>query len=737
MWRAAVAAVAVGSVAGAHPAMVGAGPAGPRFVVPDRTPTGGVLPEDVATGDFTGDGNADVIVANLGPDAFTGGVAVLRGDGTGNLADPIRTGVGTQNGTQEVAPGDFDEDGRLDAAVVTGTTGGAGPIRILIGNGAGGFTLGQTLLAGDGHIEAADFTGDGHLDLAFLYEGGAATVKLFPGLGTGRFGAAVDLPRSWDAYDLEVADVNGDGRPDLVGASGGPVWVMLNQGGGAFSEQVSSYDGGITGLEMTLGELTGDGIVDVAVVTASDGGVKIGRGTGDGHFVLASQLTGVSFATGWIASGDWTGDGLADLVVNNEYASESNIVVLFKGAGNGTFGGATYWTTGNDDPTPVHLDGDGRLDLVTFSSDPGFVYATLNAGSGKLRAPQSTVAPALGAPETGDVNADGLPDVVTVGTRVAAYLGRGSGKFTPVVSSNGVSEGVGQIRLADFNEDGKLDVVAGLTHIGPLPNNLAVFTGNGAGGFSGPTRLPTTDWNASNESVAAGDVNGDGHADIVGRTNTQLAVLRGNGNGTFQPALLSGVGGFGQFGTHLTDVTGDGVLDVVAIVKTGGPDFGSGVVRVERGNGDGTFTLLQTLGFDGNPGTPGLIADLDGDGRDDVALTATRGSNGGRSGMRVGLNTGTAIGPLAFYAYPPFPLGDIDAADFDADGDLDIAGAGFVSLAVAVNDGAGTFTTPVELVGTTSSSRVAADFTGDGRPDIFSINSTDRALYSIYVNRSR
>jgi hypothetical protein len=732
-----VAGLVLGAVATVAPGSASAAAAGPRFVVPDRTPGGGVLPQDVATGDFTGDGRADVVVANLGPDAFTGGVAVLRGDGAGNLADPVRTSVGIQNGTQEVAPGDFDEDGKLDAAVVTGTTGGAGPIRILLGTGTGTFTLGQTLLAGDGHIEVADFTGDGHLDLVFLYEGGAATVKLFTGLGTGRFSAAVDLPRSWDAYDLEVADVNGDGRPDLVGAAGGPIWSMLNLGGGAFSEQVFDMGSGLSGMELAVADLNGDAVPDLALATGSNGDVQIGLGRGDGTFAAGPTYQDVSFATGSIAAGDWTGDGVADLVVDNDYAEESNIVVLLRGNGDGTFGGGTYWTTGNDDPTPVHLDGDGRLDLVAFSTDPGLVYATLNAGNGKLKAPQSTVTTALGAPETGDVNNDGLADVVTLSSRIAAHLGRGAGRFTSVVGTNGVSEGVGQIRLADLNEDGRLDVVAGLTHVGSLPNNLAVFTGNGAGGFSGPTRLATGDWNASNESVAVGDVNGDGHVDIVGRTNTQVAVLRGNGNGTFQAPLLSGVAAFSQYGTHLLEVTGDGVVDLVHIVKTGGPDFGNGYIRVLRGNGDGTFTSVQTLGFDGNPSTPGLVADLNGDGRLDVVASGTRGSNGGRSGIRVSLATGTALGPITFYPYPPFPMGDIDAADFDGDGDLDVVGGGFASLAVAVNDGTGTFTGPVEVIATSSTARVVADFTGDGRPDVFSINPTDRGLYSVYVNRAR
>lgn len=711
----------------------GAAPAGPRFVVPDRTATGGVLPQDVATGDFTNDGRVDVVVAHLGPDAFLGGVAVLPGDGAGNLGNPIRTSVGTQNGTSEVAPGDFDEDGDLDVAVVTGTTGGAGPIRILLGTGTGTFTLGQSIIAGDGHIEAGELTGDGHLDLVFVYEGGAAVVKLFPGLGDGRFGAGVSMSRSWDAYDLELADVDGDGDTDLVGAAGGPIWVMPNLGGGTFGDQLFDMASGLSGMELTLGHFDGDGRLDVAVANGSDGDVLIGKGDGDGTFTRSSTIESVSFGTGWLAAGDWTGDGHLDLVVNNEYATESNIVVLLRGRGDGTFGEATYWTTGNEDMTPVHLDGDGRLDLVAFSVDPGLVYATQNAGGGRFRAPQSIVSTNLGAPERADVDHDGDLDVVLLGVKATTLLNTGGGRFRPVVSALGPSD-TSSIRLADLNGDGHLDIVAALAHIGQVPTNVAVMLGDGTGRFGAPVRYGTGDWWASNQSVAVGDVNGDARVDVVGVTTSQLATLLGNGNGTLQPAVLSGIGG-SHPGVHLADVTGDGVLDVVVVAKTGGPDFGSGQIRVQRGNGDGTFTSLQTLSFDGNPGAAGVVDDLNGDGRPDVALTAARGSNGGRTGLRVALNTGSALAAPVYYPYPPYPLGDIDAADFDLDGDLDLVGTTLAAFAFVVNDGTGAFPTVNQVIATSSPSRLAGDFTGDGRPDVFSINSTDRGLYSLYVNR--
>jgi hypothetical protein len=165
-------------------------------------------------------------------------------------------------------------------------------------------------------------------------------------------------------------------------------------------------------LNLAVADLNGDSKLDVAVVDASGGDVQIGLGVGDGKFTAFKMYKDVSFGTLWIAAGDWTGDGKPDLIVNNEYSGESNIIVLMKGKGDGTFGKFTYWVTGNDDPRPAQLDGDGLLDLITLSSDFSQVYLTLNAGGGKFKAPLSTKVATLGSPTKGDVNGDGKLDLV-------------------------------------------------------------------------------------------------------------------------------------------------------------------------------------------------------------------------------------------------------------------------------------------------------------------------------------
>jgi len=271
-----------------------AAPIGPSFIVPFQRDTGGTLPSDLATGDVNGDGRADAVVANLGPAAFNGGVAVHLGDGAGHLGAAVPTALPDGWGASNLAVADYNRDGKDDLAVQAGNTSGPGPLVMLLATSGGHFAVGQQFASGTGVLVAADFNQDAKPDLAFASTpsgGELATVTIRFGDGQGNLGPAVAYPSQFFGafYDVAAGDMNGDGFPDLVLATGGSPAVLLNQGDGTFGAYLTSASPLLQGIALALADFNGDGKLDVALGDASGGHVEIGLGTGDGHFTPVAQ----------------------------------------------------------------------------------------------------------------------------------------------------------------------------------------------------------------------------------------------------------------------------------------------------------------------------------------------------------------------------------------------------------------------------------------------------------------
>src|SRR5208282_3578238 len=197
-----------------------------------------------------------------------------------------------------------------------------------------------------------------------------------------------------------------------------------------------------------------------------------------------------------------------------------------------------------------------------------------------------------------DVNDDGKPDVVVTngdGT-LSVLLGNGDGSFQPPVTYNpGLQEPTG-VAVADLNGDGKQDLA--------VPNGyskVSVLLGNGDGTFQAPVSYGTG--GNGPYAVAIGDVNGDGNPDLAvatscgGACDGTVAVLLGNGDGTFQPAVLYDTGVYlAPAAVAIADVNGDGIPDLVAADFYGVP---TGNISVLQGNGDGTFQSPLIYGSGG------------------------------------------------------------------------------------------------------------------------------------------
>jgi hypothetical protein len=218
--------------------------------------------------------------------------------------------------------------------------------------------------------------------------------------------------------------------------------------------------------------------------------------------------------------------------------------------------------------------------------------------------------------EVGDVNGDGLPDVVTANestNNLSVLLNDGKGGFLPAIVSPSTGSQPKSVALGDFNGDGKLDAVTANFGSG----TMSVFFGNGDGTFQPAVTFPI---GIQTQSVAVGDLNNDGLPDIVIASvqSENYEAYLSNGDGTFTGPITftfnNGYAGMTQI--KLGDMDGDGILDVVGIYG-----YGQGF-QVWRGRGDGSFYLWShPLSFGTIPYPNGLaLGDFNGDGVLDVAL---------------------------------------------------------------------------------------------------------------------
>ena len=567
-------------------------------------------PTSVALGDLNGDGMPDIVTANR----YRNTVSVLLGKGDGTFAAQVDYGTG--EGPEEVALGDLNGDGKLD--IVTANI-DSGTVSVLPGRGDGAFAskldypVGGDPSSPPRHITLGDLNADGKLDAVVAnYSASSVSVLLGKGDGTfvGQSDYATEQYQGSEETSVVLADLNGDGKLDLLAGSSSVVGVLLGKGDGTFAAVVD-YPGGIGSV--ALGDLNGDGKLDLLTRIGNSVGVLFGKG--DGTFdTWAISPTGNH--PGSIALGDLNGDGKLDIVSANQTSETASILL---GKGDGTFAVNVDYPAGNW-PTAValgDLSGDGKLDLAVANDKS--VSVRLGAGDGSFAVNvdypigNQPIAIALG-----DLNGDGKLDMVAVGTSGAAsvLLGTGGGMFAANLDYQGGTNPSG-VALGDLNGDGNLDMV--VANVGFETDwSVSVLLGKGDGTFADKVDYETGE---GPSAVTLGDLNGDGKLDIVmpntfGSPGT-VTVLLGEGDGTFADKVDYETGDSPN-AVALGDLNGDGRVDIVTS-NWGDSPWHSGGVSVLLGNGDGTFaTKLDYLGGGGSL----ALGDLNGDGRLDIVTTS-------------------------------------------------------------------------------------------------------------------
>ena len=577
------------------------------------------------------------------------------------------------------------------------------------------------------------------------------------------------LPADYIPTAVAAGDFNGDGIPDWVVSNGGSnnLWIYLGRGDGTFSQATVIPLAGQSPLAVAVADLRGIGKLDILVAEADSVSVGVLLGNGDGTFA-PERTYFVPGAPISMAIADLNHDGHPDVVVGvipDPSVPTSGAVVSLLGDGTGAFGEkkknssairALFLTFGVQDPESIvaaDFEKDGKPDVVVVDPGVGAVIY-VNDGTGFLKEAQpidtyqSLAAVGPLTLTSGDVNEDGCPDVVTLDSLGIARVFLGNCDSTFQAQSTEVGEGdfAWAATLVDVNGDGHLDLVysgiSAQTGYGQVAGNLVgVHLGDGKGNF-GPAQVYRG--GQTSFGLAVADFNRDGHPDIItaNQDSDSASMFLNDGKGGFgiptgeYTGYINGNSSSGPVNAPYTnftsvDVNGDGNPDLVLVEN--GPGFPipfQATVMLNNGTGhfgpaihspvaEGTFEVTDyVLGDFRNTGRPDLvtISSYFGEGGSGTQLAFAPNAGGGSFGQAT-VTQLSGSGTLA-------------AADFNHDGNLDLAiasgasQAGTATITIYLGHGDGTFTAQPPITFNTNSGEHwiqglwVGDFNGDGKVDL-------------------
>ena len=594
-----------------------------QFTQPLSSPFSvGTYPYSVAVADFNRDGIPDLVFANEGATNVT----VMLGNGSGGFTASTGSPFAVGSSATSVTVGDFNGDGKPDLAVACAIT---NQVVILLGDGAGGFSAapGSPITVGTGpsSLAVGDFNRDGKMDLAVanFNSGSSSTITILLGNGSGGFTAGTPVAAGSGARSIGLGDFNGDGNVDLVIANqqSNNVTVLLGNGSGGFSQASGSPIGvGQSPVSISVADLNGDGKLDLVVANQTTNNLSVLLGSGSGGFSAASgSPIPAGQGTDTVAVGDFNGDGMPDIVAGN--MTSGNLTIL-QGNGLGGFNAASYSPISMGiTPTSVavtDVDGSGVADIVVAggSSGQGAVLLNNQAVVSPIR-----VAPAVGAGSNQTftfsfTDPGGFANLSVVDVLISTFLDGQQACYFALAPASATS---GYLYLVDDAGDG--GYVSGtpmlLPSSGTLQNSQCALNGVGSS-ISGNGKTLTLTLSITFSSgfvgnkvvyMAARTNSTNSGWQSMGTWNVAGAAATGPGVGTVSPGRSTSTGQNYTF--TFTDTNGYADLSVLDILTNSFLDGISAcyIAYAPTGPSTGYLYLVDDAGDGGYaPGSPVLLS---------------------------------------------------------------------------------------------------------------------------------
>jgi len=531
----------------------------------------------VTVADLDGDGRLDLAA----PNRETGGISILRGRGDGTFQEPLVVTAAQE--PRSIVSADLDGDGGFDLATFDGST---SALAVVLTDGRGGFEPPISYSLDDRFpslLRASDLNGDGAPD---LIGSTAREVVVLLNRGDGTFVEATNYP-VLGGRSFAVGDVDGNVTRDLaVVVQPNAVVLKRNDGSGRFhiSEEVRGLIQAPSALAVQ--DFDRDGFSDIAVLSTSPSALQVLWGEPDAIRVEMHRRTvrlsdpscnGIRCRPHAAAVADVDGDSDLDAVAFVPWPAV--LITALNESGTLIPQPAEVFAQGQPrSAAAADLDGDGKVDLAVGIRSEDVVAILRGRGDGTFTTSRFLAASTPLRVRLADFDGDGSLDIVTAGLFVSVWLNRGDLEFSKHPDQNFrvlVIVGSEAVTPLDADGDGTQDLAIG--HRGAT--NLSTLLNGGDGTFAEvfeehPLAGRPTD-------LRSADFNGDGRADIVAADSTpSVSLLLNGGGGRFEPARAY-KSGAPALSLIVEDVDSNGHLDVVTASEVGS------TVSVLSGRGDG------------------------------------------------------------------------------------------------------------------------------------------------------